>query len=166
VWIQQHVAREIHGHTIPIPWFFSLESLTSIMVAPLLFLLWRWQASRRKEPSDLSKIGIGAALSAVTNLILVVATLASTGTRIHPIWPALYCVGTGIAFMYYWPTTLALVSRAAPAKVNATMLGIAFMSLFAANNLIGWIGGFYERMLRLSSGRCMLPLPRPEVSLY
>ena len=49
--------------------------------------------------------------------------------------------------MYYWPTTLALVSRAAPAKVNATMLGIAFMSLFVANNLIGWIGGFYERML-------------------
>ena len=146
VWIQQHVARQIDGYTIPIPWFFSLESLTSIMVAPLLFLIWRWQASRRKEPGDLSKIGIGAALSAVTNLILVVATLASTGTRIHPIWPALYCVGTGIAFMYYWPTTLALVSRAAPAKVNATMLGIAFMSLFVSNNLIGWIGGFYERM--------------------
>ena len=26
------------------------------------------------------------------------------------------------------------------------MMGIAFMSLFVANNLIGWIGGFYERM--------------------
>ena len=48
--------------------------------------------------------------------------------------------------MYYWPTTLALVSRAAPAKVNATMMGIAYMSLFVSNNVIGWIGGFYERM--------------------
>jgi len=41
---------------------------------------------------------------------------------------------------------LALVSRAAPARVNATMMGIAFLSLFLANNIIGWIGGFYERM--------------------
>ena len=48
--------------------------------------------------------------------------------------------------MYYWPTLLALVSRAAPAKVNATMMGLAFMSLFISNNLIGWIGGFYEKM--------------------
>jgi POT family proton-dependent oligopeptide transporter len=43
----------------------------------------------------------------------------------------------GIAFLYYWPTLLALVSRAAPARVNATMMGIAFMSLFLANVLIG-----------------------------
>ena len=26
------------------------------------------------------------------------------------------------------------------------MMGLAYMSLFIANNLIGWIGGFYERM--------------------
>ena len=146
VWIQQHVARQVGGYTIPIPWYFSLESLTSILVAPLLFLLWRWQASRRGEPGDLSKIGIGAGLAVVTNLFLVVPILVSPGERIHPLWPALYCVGTGISFMYYWPTTLALVSRAAPAKVNATMLGIAYMSLFVSNNVIGWIGGFYERM--------------------
>jgi hypothetical protein len=44
------------------------------------------------------------------------------------------------------PTLLALVSRAAPAKVNATLMGLAFMSLFISNNLIGWIGGFYEKM--------------------
>src|SRR5665213_812919 len=111
VWTQQHVARQVGGFTIPIPWFFSLESLTSILVAPLLFLLWRWQASRRGEPGDLSKIGIGAGLAVVTNLFLVVGILVSPGPRIHPLWPALYCMGTGISFMYYWPTTLALVSR-------------------------------------------------------
>ena len=30
--------------------------------------------------------------------------------------------------------------------MNATMMGLTFMSLFISNNLIGWIGGFYERM--------------------
>ena len=52
----------------------------------------------------------------------------------------------GISFLYYWPTLLALVSRAAPAKMNATMMGLAFMSLFIANTIVGWIGGFYEKM--------------------
>jgi POT family proton-dependent oligopeptide transporter len=55
-----------------------------------------------------------------------------------------------VAFLYYWPTLLALVSRAAPAKINATMMGICFLVLFVANNLIGWIGTFYERMTPLS----------------
>src|SRR6185436_8519430 len=97
-------------------------------------------------PGDLAKIGIGAWLAAASNLILVAAILAAGSARVHPIWPFLYCAGQGIAFLYYWPTLLALVSRTAPAKVNATMMGLAFMTLALANNLVGWIGGFYEAM--------------------
>ena len=41
---------------------------------------------------------------------------------------------------------LALVSRTAPPAINATMMGGAFLVLFVANNLIGWIGTFYEQM--------------------
>jgi hypothetical protein len=59
----------------------------------------------------------------------------------------LTCVqaGTATASCRQRPTLLALVSRAAPANVNATMTGVVFTSLFVAN-LIGWIGGFYEKM--------------------
>jgi POT family proton-dependent oligopeptide transporter len=101
---------------------------------------------RGREPNELAKIGTGAALAAASNLILVVAIFLSGATPVHPIWPFLYSAGLGISFLYYWPTLLALVSRAAPAKMNATLMGLAFMSLFVANNIIGWIGGFYERM--------------------
>ena len=113
---------------------------------PLLFWIWRHQASRRREPNELSKIGIGAWIAAASNLILVAAIFVSGDAPVHPIWPFLYSAGLGISFLYYWPTLLALVSRAAPAKVNATLMGLAFMSLFISNNLIGWIGGFYEKM--------------------
>jgi POT family proton-dependent oligopeptide transporter len=146
VWIQQHVALDVAHLSIPIPWYQSIDPLFSIAGVPLLFWIWRQQASRRGEPGDLAKIGIGAWLCSASNLILVVAILAAGSTPVHPIWPFLYCAGQGIAFLYYWPTLLALVSRTAPAKVNATMMGLAFMSLFVSNNLIGWIGGFYEKM--------------------
>jgi POT family proton-dependent oligopeptide transporter len=146
VWIQDHVALQVGSVGIPGPWYQSVDPLFSILGVPLLFWIWARQASGRGEPGDLGKIGIGAWLAAASNLILVAAILAADGGLVQPIWPFLYCAGQGIAFLYYWPTLLALVSRAAPARVNATMMGFAFMSLFVANNLIGWIGGFYEKL--------------------
>jgi POT family proton-dependent oligopeptide transporter len=128
VWVQQHVDLSIGSLSIPVAWYQSIE------------------ASRRGEPGDLGKIGIGAWLASASNLVLVVAIASSNGAPIHPLWPAVYCAGLGVAFLYYWPTLLALVSRAAPAKANATMMGVAFLTLFLSNNIIGWIGRFYERM--------------------
>jgi POT family proton-dependent oligopeptide transporter len=146
IWIQQHVRAEIGSFRVPVPWYQSLNSLFSIVGVPLVFWIWRYQASRRREPDELAKIGIGAWMAAASNLILVAAIIVSGNVPIHPMWPFLYSALLGISFLYYWPTLLALVSRAAPAKVNATMMGLAFMSLFISNNLIGWIGGFYEKM--------------------
>jgi POT family proton-dependent oligopeptide transporter len=113
---------------------------------PLLFWIWRRQALRKREPDELAKIGTGAWLAAACYLILIVGIFVSGDALVNPIWPFLCNALMGIAFLYYWPTLLALVSRAAPAKVNATMMGLTFMSLFIANNLIGWLGGFYEKM--------------------
>jgi POT family proton-dependent oligopeptide transporter len=146
IWIQQHVALDVGSFRIPVPWFQSINSIFSILGVPLVFWIWRHQALRNREPDELAKIGTGAWIAAASNLILVAAIFASGGAPVHPIWPFLYSAGLGISFLYYWPTLLALVSRAAPAKVNATLMGLTFMSLFISNNLIGWIGGFYERM--------------------
>jgi POT family proton-dependent oligopeptide transporter len=146
VWIQQHVALDVGRFRIPVPWFQTVNSIFSIICVPLVFWIWRKQESRGREPNELIKIGTGAWIAAASNLILVAAIFLSGDARVHPIWPFLYGAGLGISFLYYWPTLLALVSRAAPAKVNATLMGLAFMSLFIANNLIGWIGGFYEKM--------------------
>lgn len=126
--------------------FQLIDPLFSILGVPVLFWVSHRQSVHRGEPGDLAKIGTGAWLAATSNMILVVAILGADGAPVHPVRPFLYCAGMGIAFLYHWPTLLALVSRAAPASVNATMMGVAFMSLFVANNLIGWIGGFYEKM--------------------
>ncbi|MGI8957664.1 MAG: peptide MFS transporter [Chthoniobacterales bacterium] len=146
VWIQQHVAPKVGSFRVPIPWYLSINALASIVGVSLVLWVWDRQASRRREPDDLAKIGTGAWIAAASNLILVAAIFISGDAPIHPIWPFLYGTGLGISFLYYWPTLLALVSRAAPAKLNSTLMGLAFMSLFMSNNLIGWIGGFYEKM--------------------
>ena len=150
VWLQDHADMNAGGFSIPIPWYQSIDPLFSILFVPVLFGLWRWQQDHGGEPSELGKIGQGAWLCTGANLILVVAIAAAGSHKVSWLWPFLYCALQGIAFLYYWPTLLALVSRAAPAKINATMMGICFLNLFIANNLIGWIGTFYERMTPLA----------------
>ena len=150
VWIQAHVALDAGAYRIPIPWFQSIDPLFSIITVPMLFWLWRRQATRQREPGDLGKIAQGAWLCMASNLVLVGAILLHGGGSVHWIWPFLYCAGQGVAFLYYWPTLLALVSRKAPAQVNATMMGLAFTSLFVGNLLIGWIGSLYEQMTPLA----------------
>src|SRR5437762_6773227 len=147
IWIQQHVALDLGSFRIPVPWFQSINSIFSILCVPVVFWIWRQQALRRREPNEHAKIGTGAWIAAASNLILVAAIFASGHALVHPIWPFLYSAAWGISFLYYWPTLLALVSRAAPAKMNATLMGLAFTSLFIANTLVGWIGGSYEKRI-------------------
>jgi len=142
VWLQEHADLNAGGFQIPIPWYLSIDPLFSILSVPLLFRLWRLQG----EPSELTKIGIGSFIAASANLVLVAAIVAYGSDKVPWVWPFLYCAIEGVGFMYFWPSLLALVSRAAPAKINATMMGVAFLTLFVANNLIGWLGTFYEEL--------------------
>ena len=147
VWLGQHADMSAGGFQVPIPWFQSIDPLFSIITLPLLFALWRWQGrGTRSEPSELRKIGAGAFICGGANLILVAAILAYGTAKVPWAWPFLFCAVQGVGFMYFWPPFLALVSRAAPPKVNATMMGGAFLVLFVANNLIGYIGTFYEQL--------------------
>jgi POT family proton-dependent oligopeptide transporter len=150
VWLQEHGNMNAGGFSIPIPWYQSIDPLFSILFIPVLFALWSWQGRHGGEPSELGKIGQGAWICAAANLVLVAAIAAAGSHKVLWVWPFLYCALQGVAFLYYWPTLLALVSRAAPPKINATMMGIAFLTLFVGNNLIGWIGTFYEQMTPLA----------------
>ncbi|HEX8842081.1 MAG TPA: peptide MFS transporter [Sphingomicrobium sp.] len=147
VWLEQHADMSAGAFAVPIPWFQSIDPLFSIISLPLLFALWRWQGrGSGSEPSELRKIGAGGFICGGANLILVGAIAAYGSAKVPWLWPFLYCAVQGVGFMYFWPPFLALVSRAAPPKINATMMGGAFLVLFVANNLIGWIGTFYEKL--------------------
>jgi proton-dependent oligopeptide transporter, POT family len=144
LWIDKYVDLGVLGFHIPVAWFNSIDSFVSIFSVPLLFALWRRQAARGGEPRELGKIATGAWLAAAANLVLVIGCLAND--RVPALFPVVYDVILGVAFLYYWPTLLALVSRAAPPHLKATLMGSVFLSLFISNLTIGRLGGFYERM--------------------
>ncbi|HKN09022.1 MAG TPA: hypothetical protein VJ376_06025, partial [Pseudomonadota bacterium] len=141
-----YVAPSVWGFRMPVPWYESINAVGSMFGVPLLFWIWRIQTSRRGEPDELAKIGTGAWLAAASQLLLVAAVFISRGPLINPIWPFLSVVVLGVAWLYQWPILFALVSRAAPARLEGTMMGIAYLSLFVSALLVGWLGGLYEKM--------------------
>jgi POT family proton-dependent oligopeptide transporter len=143
VWIDANVDLNLLGFIVPVAWFNSVDSFASIVAVPFLFALWKWQATRGAEPGDLGKIAVGAWLAAGANLVLIGASLID---RPSVIFPFIYNIIHGVAFLYYWPTLLALVSRAAPPTIKATLMGAVFLTLFVGNLTVGWLGSFYERM--------------------
>ncbi len=144
VWINRDVDLNLLGFRVPAAWFNSIDSLVSIIAVPVVLAWWRRQAALGKEPGEISKIGIGAWMACLANLLLVAGCAATD--RVPAIIPLLYFVLLGIAFLFYWPTLLALVARAAPAGMRATMMGVAFLSLFLADVAVGGLGGLFERM--------------------
>lgn len=149
VWIQAHADLNVGKFRIPIEWFYSIDPLASIISVPFLFALWNRQARLGREPSALTKIAIGSFICGSGYFVLLTGIVLSPG-RVLWVWPVLFCTVQGVGFMYFWPTLLALVSRAAPPRINATMMGVCFLTLFVANNLIGRIGTYYEKMTPIS----------------
>ncbi|MGH6615006.1 peptide MFS transporter [Sphingomonas sp.] len=146
VWIDRHADLATPLGHLPAPWFTSVDAFFSVIAAAPLVWLWAREARRGQESSDLTKIGIGAVLAAfAAGTMATAAMLAGAGT-VSALIPFAAFALVGVAFLYYWPPYLALMSRAAPSSVNATMMGCAYLSLFIGNIIMGWVGTLYETM--------------------
>lgn len=144
LWIKARVARDVFGLTIPVTWFQALDSLAVLVLAPAVIWFWRRQALRGREPDDLTKIGLGCAAFAVACMWLFAGESLSLGHAVNVLYPTVFHFVSAIGYLYVFPVTLALFSRAAPPAVNAMMAGVCYLSLFAGSVTSGWLGRFYE----------------------
>ena len=143
VWIDEKVSLG----PVPASWFNSVDSFASILIAPALVGLWASQARRDVEPSALTKMIIGFAITGASALFFVAGSLlAGPDSKVSVLWAIAGYFGMGAAFMWYWPVLLAVVSKAAPAKINSTLVSGSFLAFFVGTVLMGWIGSFYEQL--------------------
>jgi len=144
IWIDKYVDLNLLGFHVPVTWFNSIDSFVSIVSVPVLFALWRWQETHGGEPNEIAKVATGAWMAAAANLLLALGCVLSS--RVSAIYPVVYDIILGVAFLYYWPTLLALVSRTAPPRLKSTLMGFVFLTLFLSNTTIGTLGRLYEHM--------------------
>ena len=149
LFIEDSVSRGLFGWDIPAAAFVSLDGLFCFTLVPLVLILWKRQERRGREPGEMGKIAIGYLLTMVANLIMLVPSAwidADPTVKVSMVWPFLLYLLNAVGFLYYWPTLLALFSRAAPLGINATMMGALFFSTFLGAIWMGAVGGWWNSM--------------------
>jgi len=144
IWVSERVALDVGGFNVPVPWFGSEDALASILIVPVLIALWNWQARRGHEPDDLTKIATGAIIMSLSVLMFALGSWLAGEGKVSIIFPVFaYCL-SGIAFMYQWPTALALVSRRAPKQIAALMMAGVYLIGFFSGIGSGFFARWYE----------------------
>lgn len=147
LWVPDHVNLVFFGRAMPTTWLITLDASVSVgcLVGSLAF--WRLWAKRYEEPSEIIKISLGLAVSIAGLLSLTAAAAISVGGHKAGVgWVLAFEFLNSIGFANIFPVGLALFARASPQAVAGTMIGVYYLHLFLANNLVGWLGGLVERL--------------------
>jgi POT family proton-dependent oligopeptide transporter len=146
IWVRDHLNITFGHWTMPVPWLQSLDGLAPFICLPPMVMLWRWQAKRGREPNEFTKMAIGCWIFGASTLLLAAASvMAGAHGRASLLWAIAFHFASNIGWIFFAPTTTALVSRAAPDKINATMIGGYSLAVFAGSVISGRLGSMYER---------------------
>jgi POT family proton-dependent oligopeptide transporter len=147
-WASTSFDMHVLGIPVPVTWLVSIDAAmgTATLIGVVAF--WRWWGRTHSLPNELSRIVLGGLFGVGAGLILAAAAAlnAGPGEKVGLAWVMAFELINGIAFANIYPVAIALFARAAPAAVNATMIGVFMIVLFIANTLVGWLGGYLELM--------------------
>ena len=147
VWGDQQFDLVFMGKKLPTTWLVTLDAIVSVSFLALVAIFYRWYSKHWREPNEITKIIIGSAFSVGGALCLVAAAATQgAGQKIGLFWPVAFHFVNSIGFAHLLPVSLALFAKVAPKAINATIIGLYYLAFFAANTMVGWVGGFYETM--------------------
>lgn len=127
--------------------FQSINPLFIIILTPLLVMLFSYMRSRNKEPSTASKFGWAMFISGLSALVMVIAILSVPSVyhyKTSPYWLwGTYFVFT-ISELLLSPIGLSLVSKLAPSRLTALLMGGWFLSTAIGGKLAGVMTSFWD----------------------
>ncbi len=143
VWAADHIQRHIFGLEMPVTWFSTLDGVFTIVGAVLAIRAWGWLAQRGRPMGDMSRMAVGAVMG-VIGFGLLAAAAAIAGAGKAPLWAGVgFFLFVDLAIPWIDTVTMALVSRAAPASINATMMGVFGLSVALGYFATGQLGLLY-----------------------
>ncbi|MCE4555653.1 peptide MFS transporter [Roseateles cellulosilyticus] len=148
LWSQQHMDMNVGGFEVPVTWLQAVDALVSTLTMLASLAFWRWWATRRTEPDEITKMALGSFVAAGAPALLLIPAMAieASGAKISILWTFAYTLVNDIGFANIMPVGLALFSRAAPRGLQGLMIGVYYLHLFFGNSFVGWLAGLLEVM--------------------
>lgn len=147
VWGDAHFQLTFAGFTVPTSWLVSNDAIISALLLIAVALFWKWRSDKGAwEPDELGKMIIGSLFVIAGALCLYIAAATQGSGKIGLFWPVMFHLLNSIGFAHIMPVSLALFTKIAPKAIVATVVGIYYLTFFAANKTVGIIGGWYSTM--------------------
>lgn len=146
VWAADHVQRTLFGLEMPVTWFSTLDGILTIVGAVLAIRVWGWLAQRGRPLGDMRRMAVGAVMG-MSGFGLLAAAAATSGPGKAPLWAGVgFFLFVDLAIPWVDTVTMALVSRAAPTSINATMMGVYGLAVALGYYATGQLGRLYAHV--------------------
>jgi POT family proton-dependent oligopeptide transporter len=147
VWGDQQFNLNFMGTTLPSSWLITLDATLSFSMLVAVAAFWKWWSLKHREPDEISKMIIGSFFTIAGGACLFMAALTQpAGGKIGLFWPFMFHLLNSIGFAHILPISLALFTKIAPKQITATVIGLYYLAFFAANKIVGYIGGLYSSL--------------------
>jgi proton-dependent oligopeptide transporter, POT family len=127
--------------------FQSLNPMFIVILTLIFVPLFSWLRKRGKEPTTASKFGMAMFISGLSALVMVFAVMSVPSIYTHkasPIWLWLTYFVFTISEIFLSPMGLSFVSKLAPARLTALMMGGWFLSTSIGGKVAGVMTGFWN----------------------
>lgn len=123
--------------------FQSANPFWVILLTPLLVAVWSALRKRNREPTTPGKIGLGMIFASGCWLVMLAAVYNTHdgNDKASPFWLIMAYGVLTIGELCLSPIGLSMVTKLAPEKLGAVMMGGWFISIAIGNKLSGVIGG-------------------------
>jgi len=142
VWGDKQFNLQFLSYSMPSSWLITLDAILSFSMLVAVAAFWKWWSLKRPEPDEISKMIIGSVFTVAGGACLFMAALTQpAGGKIGLFWPFMFHLLNSIGFAHILPVSLALFTKIAPKQITATVIGLYYLAFFAANKMVGYVGG-------------------------
>ncbi len=151
LYTDHYIDRTVFGIELNPAFFQSLNPLFILLCGPLLAMLWSRLGPR--QPGTVQKFALALVLLAAGFAAMVAATLEQADSGKASLWWLVLCyLLHTLGELCLSPVGLSMVSRLAPLKMAALLMGLWYLFLALANKLAGWVGSLIGSGVAASSG--------------
>ncbi|MEN2256613.1 hypothetical protein AAIB48_02145 [Paraclostridium benzoelyticum] len=142
------VDMNVGGFEVPLAWFDSLNALTCIVLGPIFAALWLKLSKRPQGDISLfKKTGLGFIFLGLSFFMLVGAEFARgigapETAKASILWIVAFGVLLSMGEMFFSPLGNSFVSKYAPKRVLAVLMGVWTFATFVAGKSYGYLYDF------------------------
>ncbi len=147
VFAMENTDRHLFGMEFPATWYQSVNPAVIVIFAPIFAWLWTWLDKRHLQPRTPTKFGLGLILLGLGFGFMVIAGLeVADGSLAGPYWLLLAYTFHTWGELCLSPVGLSMVTKLAPVKVRAAMMGLWFGSNAISNLVAGLLFAYSARI--------------------